>query len=140
MTDAPDRGAPPPPVRPPPVAMTFQPGNAAVEAGLRTWAIVVWALLIASAFTFALTAVVALILAYIKRPEAVGTVFESHFTSAIRTFWISVVVFAVGIVLTLVLVGIAVLVALFVWQLFRTIRGIVYAIDGKPIAHSRGWL
>src|SRR5204863_3873576 len=99
----------------------------------RTWAIVVWGLYIAFFFTFAVTMVVGVIIAYVKREELAGTPFESHMTSAIRTFWISLVVGAIGVVLSIIGIGIAVLVLLAVWQLFRIIRGIVRAIDRQPI-------
>lgn len=106
----------------------------------RTYALVVWGLLLASAFTFALTAVVGIVIAYMKRPEMVGTPFESHMTSAIRTFWISIVVGVIGFLLTFVLIGVPILIALAVWQLFRVIRGIISAAEGRPILNPRGWL
>ena len=61
-------------------------------------------------------------------------------TSAIRTFWILLIVGVIGFVLSIVGVGIVVLVLLAVWQLFRIIRGIVRAIDRKPIDDPTGWL
>jgi uncharacterized membrane protein len=106
----------------------------------RTWAIVVWGLYIASYFTFAITMLVGLIIAYVKRDELAATPFASHMTSAIRTFWISLIVGAIGVVLSIVGVGIIVLILLAVWQLFRIIRGIVRAIDRKPIDDPTGWL
>jgi uncharacterized membrane protein len=61
-------------------------------------------------------------------------------TSAIRTFWISLIVFAIGFVLSFIGVGIVILVVLAIWQLFRMIRGIVRAIDNRPIDDPTGWL
>ena len=106
----------------------------------RTWAIVVWGLYIAFFFTFAITMVVGVIIAYVKREELSETPFASHMTSAIRTFWISVVVGVIGFVLSIIGVGIVILVLLAVWQLFRIIRGIVRAIDRQPITDPTGWL
>ena len=106
----------------------------------RTWAIVVWGLYIAFFFTFAITMVVGVIIAYVKREELLETPFASHMTSAIRTFWISVVVGVIGFVLSIIGVGIVILVLLAVWQLFRIIRGIVRAIDRQPITDPTGWL
>ncbi len=83
---------------------------------------------------------VGLIIAYVKRDELADTPFASHMTSAIRTFWISLIVGVVGLVLSIVGVGIVVLILLAVWQLFRIIRGIVRAIDRKPIDDPNGWL
>lgn len=106
----------------------------------RTWAVVVWGLYIAFYFTFAATMLVGVIIAYVKRDELSGTVFESHMTSAIRTFWISLVVFVIGAVLSFVGIGIAILALLALWHLFRSIRGIVRAIDNRPIDDPTGWL
>jgi len=106
----------------------------------RTWAIVVWGLFIASYFTFTITMLVGLIIAYVKRDELAGTPFASHMTSAIRTFWISLIVFAIGAALSIIGVGIVILILLAVWHLFRVIRGIVRAIDRQPIDDPTGWL
>ena len=106
----------------------------------KTWAVVVWGLYLATFLTFFLTAVIGVIIAYVKRRDAVGTPFESHMTSAIRTFWIFAVGSVIGYLLTLVLIGYAVLAALALWALFRSLRGLIRALDGKPIDNPRGWL
>ena len=106
----------------------------------QTWAIIVWALFIASYFTAALSGIAGVIIAYVKRGDLVGTPFESHMTSAIRTFWISLIVGIIGIVLAFVFIGFLVLGLLALWQLFRAIRGLVRALDGQPIADPAGWL
>jgi uncharacterized membrane protein len=106
----------------------------------QTWAVVVWGLFIASYFTAMMTGIVAVIIAYVKRDDLAGTPFESHMTSAIRTFWISLIVGIIGIVLALVGIGFIILGLLALWQLFRVIRGLVRALDGAPIADPTGWL
>ncbi len=106
----------------------------------QTWATIVWVLYIASYFTAAATGIVGVIIAYVKRGDLAGTPFESHMTSAIRTFWISLIVGIIGIVLAFVGIGLIILVLLAVWQLFRAIRGLVRALDGAPIADPTGWL
>lgn len=106
----------------------------------KTWALIVWGLYIASYFTLAVTMIVGLIIAYMKRRELAGTPFESHMTSAIRTFWISVLGLVLGSILLIVGVGVVILAAIAVWQIFRVIRGIVRAVDGAPIENPTGWL
>lgn len=105
----------------------------------RTWAIAVWALYLLGAFT-GFTGIVGLIIAYLKRGEVAGTPFESHFTSAIRTFWLGLLGILIGFVLTFVFIGIFVLIAVGIWSLFRSVRGLLKAIDGKPIDNPTGWL
>ena len=106
----------------------------------KTWAMIVWGLYIASYFTAFITAIVGLIIAYVKRDEVAGTPFESHMTSAIRTFWISLIVGIIGTVLLVVGIGFIILAALAVGHIFRVIRGMVRAIDGRPIDDPAGWL
>ena len=106
----------------------------------KTWALIIWGLYLASYVTFALTSVVGLIIAYVKREDLAGTPYESHATSAIRTFWISLGVGIIGAVLSIVVVGIVILGLLAIWNLFRVVRGFVCAIDGKAIANPKGWL
>ena len=106
----------------------------------RTWAMIVWGLYIASYFTAFITMIVGLIIAYVKRGELAGTPFELHMTSAIRTFWISLIGGIIGVVLSIVGIGIVILIALAVWQIFRVIRGMIRAVDGRPIEDPAGWL
>jgi uncharacterized membrane protein len=105
----------------------------------KTWAIIIWGLYLASFVTVFLTMVVGVIIAYVKRRDLVGTPFESHMTSAIRTFWISVIGSIIGYMLTLVLIGFVMIFFVVVWLLFRSIRGLIRALDGRPIDNPRGW-
>lgn len=104
----------------------------------KTWAIVVWSLYLAAYFTFALTAIVGLAIAYVKRGDLAGTPFESHMTSAIRTFWITLLFVIIGLLLSLVVVGYLVLILLMIWNIFRIVRGLIRAVDGKPIKSPKG--
>jgi uncharacterized membrane protein len=106
----------------------------------KTWAMIVWGLYIASYFTAFITMIIGLVIAYVKRGELAGTPFESHMTSAIRTFWISLIGGIIGLVLSVIGIGIIILIALAVWQIFRVIRGMIRAVDGRPIEDPAGWL
>lgn len=101
---------------------------------------IVWGLYIASYFTAFVTMIVGLIIAYVKRGELAGTPFESHMTSAIRTFWISLAAFILGALLLIVGIGFVIWVVLAVWHIFRVIRGMMRAIDGRAIDDPAGWL
>lgn len=105
----------------------------------KTWAMIVWGCYILGSVT-GFIAIIGVILAYVKRADLAGTPFESHMVSAIRTFWIGLVVGLIGLVLMIVGIGFLILLALAVWMLFRAVRGLVYAVDSKPIADPKGWL
>ena len=104
-------------------------------------------------FTNGLTFLVGLIVAYTNRAEA-GPINESHYTFAVRTFWLSIwwfligaLMFVVGLVLSIVLVGIPVLMAgvficgaVSVWFIARCIMGIVFLMRGEAYPRPMTWL
>lgn len=101
------------------------------EASLRMLAVLVYALYLA-AFLNGLTAIVALIIAYVKRGDAAGTAYESHFDNAIVLFWVGLVLSFVGFLLIPFLVGLPMLFAVAVWVLYRLIKGILRALERRP--------
>ncbi len=72
-----------------------------------------------------ITAVAGVIINYLKRDEARGTVYESHFTWQIRTFWWALLWLAVGSILAEVLIGFVVLAVAGLWYLYRIARGLI---------------
>jgi uncharacterized membrane protein len=104
-------------------------------------------------FTNGLTFIVGLIVAYLNRDEA-GPINESHYTFAIRTFWLSIAwfliglaLFLAGLVLAIVLVGIPVMLvgglimgAVGVWFAVRCVLGIYYLAKGEAYPRPRSWL
>ena len=119
-----------------PVQHPDQPVPATEE---RNWTIAVWLLYLGGHITV-ITIIAGLIIAYMKRPQFAGTPYESHMTSAIRTFWIALVCSIISIILMFVLVGIPLLILLAIWTIFRCVRGLVRAINGQPIDNPTGWL
>ena len=108
------------------------PAGSAAER-LRTFAIVVYVLYLVSPVCIFSTMLLGVILAYLKKNEARGTAFESHFANAIEMFWVSVVVGIVAVPLWLLFgLGIFIHAALLVWVLYRTVKGLTRAIDWQP--------
>lgn len=101
------------------------------EDSARTIAIIVYLLYLAALLN-GLTAIIGVILAYVKRDEARGTVYESHFSNAIEVFWIFLVGMLIAVPLCFVVVGIPLVIGLYIWVLYRTIKGVVRASDGRP--------
>jgi len=130
-TDAPDFS--------PPTLQADTHGEAAkANDSMRTTVLVVHGLNALGMLTV-VTPLVGVILAYVKRDDARGTIYESHLEYAIRTFWIGVGLLLTGIVLTLVLVGTIVLALSTVWYLIRLVRAFVAALDGRAIANPKGF-
>lgn len=104
----------------------------------RNWAMAVWILYLGGYIT-GISIIVGLIIAYIKRPDLADTPYHSHMTYAIRTFWISLLVGLIGLILCFVIIGIFVLIALAIWQIYRCVKGVIRAADGRPIENPAGW-
>ncbi len=85
-------------------------------------------------------AIAGVIMAYVKRDDTRGTMLESHITYLIRTFWIAFIGGIAGLVLQFVLIGYLVLLAVWIWYIYRVVKGFVAYNDGKPIADPEGWL
>jgi uncharacterized membrane protein len=72
------------------------------------------------------------IVAYIKRSEATG-IWKSHFDNQIETFWIwLVLMIAGGLTFWMLGLGFLVIAIGFVWFLYRTIKGLLRAVESKP--------
>jgi uncharacterized membrane protein len=105
-------------------------------ASLKTITTVVYALQ-ALSFAFGVTALVGLIINYVKRDDVAGTLYESHFNWQIRTFWWgllwgvlgSILIFAFGL-------GLVVLFVAWIWAIYRVVKGWLKLNDGKPVMPS----
>ncbi len=93
--------------------------------------------LYAASFVVGVTGIAAIIMNYVKRGDVAGTYLESHFTWQIRTFWISLIVAVIGLVLMLVLVGWLVLVADTVWVIYRLVIGAIRLNDNRPVVEGK---
>jgi uncharacterized membrane protein len=102
------------------------------EKQLKTVAMVVYALQ-AAGFFVGITWIVAIVMDYVKRDDARGTWLESHFGWQIRTFWWGLLWAVVGGILTLVVVGFAILFADAVWIIYRIVKGWLNLAEGKPV-------
>ncbi|HWU24811.1 MAG TPA: hypothetical protein VN154_00280 [Rhizomicrobium sp.] len=99
---------------------------------LRTYSIVIYVLYLLSLPSAFLTFLIGAIVAYFKRGEARDTIFESHFANAIEVFWVALVVGLVAIALwPLFFLGALIHAVLLVWVLYRTIKGLLRAIEGR---------
>jgi uncharacterized membrane protein len=103
-----------------------------------TIATIVYVLYFAGFFT-GLSALAGVIVAHVQYDTA-DPLLRSHYQFQIRTFWIGLLYFVVGVVLCLVLVGWLVLLWWFIWTLIRCIKGILALNEGRPIADPTSWM
>lgn len=102
-------------------------------ASLKQLTLVVYVLQ-ALSFAFGVTAIVGLVINYLKRDETRGTIYESHFAWQISTFWWGLVWTIVGIVLSIFLVGFAVLFVVWIWAIYRVVKGFLKLNDNQPLS------
>ena len=80
-----------------------------------------------------LFAFVAIIINHVKRDETEGTIYRSHFSWQIRTFWWGLAWSVLGFLTAIVGVGFVILAASWLWILYRLVRGFLNWNDGKPM-------
>lgn len=111
-------------------------GKSAEElAGLKNMTMVVYALQ-ALSFAWGITAIVGLIVNYVKREDARGTLYESHFSWQIRTFWWGLLWGVVGLLLAIVGVGFVIMFVAWIWMIYRVVKGWLKLSEGKPVLPS----
>ena len=122
-----------PAVNPVPVAVDAPAVSAEKLASIKQLTMVIYVLYALSA-VIGITGIVAIIMNYIKREDTAGTIYASHFTWQIRTFWWGLLWGFVGF-LTIFLLGLGFLVLLAnsVWIIYRIVKGFLNWSDGKPM-------
>ena len=84
------------------------------------------------------TPVVGVILAFIKRDEAQGSIYASHIDYLIKTFWMSLVGTVLGTFTTLILIGWLILLVTAIWFIYRVVIGLIKLNEDKPVS-TQGW-
>ena len=90
-------------------------------------------------FVIGLTALIGIVLAYMNRGKAGGWV-ETHYSWAIRTFWLAVLYSLVSVFLMIVGIGFLLIIAVAVWVIVRCIIGLQAAAREEPIRNPGSWL
>lgn len=107
----------------------------AVQDELRTPAIVIYILYLAAVVSAGVAGIAGVIVAYVKREDAKGTIWESHYANQIEAFWVWLVLFVAGcLTVWLFFIGFVVIAISFIWFLYRTIKGLLRALESKPYA------
>lgn len=89
--------------------------------------------LYAASFLLGITAIVAIIMNYVKRDDVAGTFLESHFRWQIRTFWFGLLWAVVGSLTMFVAIGVVVLIANGIWIIYRIVKGWLQLNENKPM-------
>lgn len=84
------------------------------------------------------TSIVGVVMAYLGKEKAPDWV-QTHYQYQIRTFWISFGVGILGIILSAVVIGLFILLALFIWFIIRCVKGLMLANDQEAHPDPTTW-
>jgi uncharacterized membrane protein len=122
--------APSPPPTPPP------PAPATVTHDERQMAFVIYILYLAHFVPLA--PIVGVVLAYIERGRAPAWL-QSHYLFQIRTFWIGLLYWVVSLALCVILVGIPLLLATWIWFVVRCALGLSRLMRNEAYPTPESW-
>lgn len=86
-----------------------------------------------------ITPLIGIVLAYMNKGAASGP-YESHYTWAIRTFWIGILYAILSAFLTVIVVGALLAIATVIWWIIRCVVGLQKLGRNEPIAKPQSWL
>ena len=99
--------------------------------GDRTLVVVTYVLHLIGAVS-GITSIVGLIINYVKR-DRYDELFDSHHAWMIRSFWWAILWVVIGCITVLILIGWAILFLVWVWYIYRHVRGLVAFLNGQPM-------
>ena len=83
--------------------------------------------------------VIGVIMAYVKLGDVDGTLYGDHLRYLIKTFWIAFIGGIISVVLTAVVIGALILIAVGILFLVRSIYGLIKFANNEPV-HPASWL
>ena len=98
----------------------------------------VFAVYILQALSFVLlvTAIIGIIINYVKDEDVKGSWLESHFEWQKKTFWFGLLWILLGVLTKFLFVGFFVLGIVAIWLIYRIAKGWIYLVDGKELYKS----
>jgi len=102
------------------------------EKSAKTLTTIIYALY-AALYLVGITAIVAIVINYVKKEDVAGTFLESHFRWQIRTFWFGLLWGALGSITMVIIVGWFVLIADGIWIVYRIVKGWLRLSENKPM-------
>ena len=99
---------------------------------LKTLTIMVYALY-AATFIAGITAIIAIVINYVKRDDVQGTWLDSHFRWQIRTFWFAFLWTALSALTWILVIGMVGMAVTTVWFIYRIAKGWLNLNDNKPM-------
>jgi Predicted membrane protein len=93
-----------------------------------------FALGVISAGFVGVATIAAVVLMYVKRSDAAGTLYAKHFDWLLSTFWWALLWMALSAIATLIFIGWLGVLATTIWVVYRIIRGWLALAEGRAPA------
>jgi len=107
---------------------------------LHTWSVIAGIVGAASVVGMFLTgwpSIIAVIINYVKRPDARGTWLDTHFGWQIRTFWYTLLWVVIAVIAAFTVIGlpfaIGIAIVITIWVVYRIARGWIALASAKPM-------
>lgn len=91
-----------------------------------------------TAVVVGMTALIGVIMAYVSR-QTDDPILDSHYRNQINIFWKGLLYSLIGLVLSIVGIGIIILIATLVWYIVRSVKGLQSLSKGEAIAAPGSW-
>ncbi len=106
-----------------------------VDADIKKYTYAVY-ILQALSFLVLFTAILGIIINYVKDDDASGSWLQSHFVWQKNTFWFGLLWIVLGTLTAPILIGYVVLGFTSIWLIYRIAKGWIYLVDGKELYRS----
>ena len=80
-----------------------------------------------------ITAIVAIVMNYVKKADVQGTIYESHFRWQIRTFWFGMLWSFLAALTMFIGIGFILFPVVGIWYIYRIVKGFLRLNDGKAM-------
>lgn len=101
-----------------------------IDDAAKTNALIAYILMVVGLFT-GLFWIIGAVWAMVKKEDAAGTIFADHYSNIIKTFWWGLVLSIIGFILAFVVVGYFILVGVWIWSIYRIIKGLAKITSNK---------
>jgi uncharacterized membrane protein len=86
-----------------------------------------------------ITGLIAVVMAYVNKDDSVDWL-QTHYRFQIRTFWIGILYFAIGMFTIQIVIGLFILVFTFFWVVIRCAKGLKQLENNQAMNNVESWL
>ncbi|MBW8192115.1 YIP1 family protein [Neiella marina] len=103
----------------------------AKDDAAKTNALIAYGLMVIGLFT-GIFWIVGAIWAMVKKADAQGTIFADHYSNITKVFWWGLFLSILGAVLAVFVIGYFIIFAVWIWSIFKIVKGLANLTSNKP--------